>query len=215
MSVNNRHRRTRGYAGRLRSAFLSLAPLSLILLSACGEQATWHNTDITGNLPALDFDMTRVNDGKSVTAADYRGKVVLLFFGFTNCPDVCPMTLSNVGQVLKRLGPAADTVRVLFVTVDPDRDTPSALAQYVASFGFPVDGLRGDANALAALARRYRVAYSTRPSVTGQDYEVTHSSGIYAFDRRGTPRLLISSLAIQNPDFDGAAADLQRIVDGK
>lgn len=204
-------RRTRG----ARLVLLLLAPFLMLSVSACGEQQKWHNTDITGNLPALDFSMTRVNDGKPVTAANYRGKVTLLFFGYTSCPDVCPMTLANIGQVMKRLGAEAGDIRTLFVSVDPDRDTPSALGQYVASFGFPVDGLRGDANALAALARRYRVAYSVRPSVTGHDYEVSHSSGIYVFDRNGTPRLLVSSLSMQNPDLDGVAADLQRIVESK
>lgn len=190
-------------------ARLLAASLMLTLASACARQAGWHDTVVTG-LPALAFDMTRANDGKPVTAADYRGKVTLLYFGYASCPDVCPMTLANVGQVLHRLGRDAGSVRVLFVTVDPNRDTLPVLRQYVAAFGPQVDGLRGDPDALAALARRYRVAYSVRP---GRDYEVTHSSGIYVFDRGGAARLLVSSLSTQNADLDGAAADLRRLVE--
>ncbi len=183
--------------------------LMLMLASGCARQAGWHDTAVSG-LPALAFDMTRANDGKPVTAADYRGKVTLLYFGYASCPDVCPMTLANVGQVLRRLGGEAGAVRVLFVTVDPDRDTLPVLRQYVAAFGPRVDGLRGDPDALAALARRYRVAYSVRP---GRDYEVTHSSGIYVFDRDGAARLLVSSLSTRDADVSGAAADLRRLVE--
>ncbi|WP_217482519.1 SCO family protein [Sphingomonas sp. CL5.1] len=190
-------------------ARLLAASLMLMLASACARQTGWHNTVVTG-LPTLAFDMTRANDGKPVTAADYRGKVTLLYFGYASCPDICPMTLANVGQVLRRIGGDASAVRVLFATVDPDRDTLPVLRQYVAAFGPQVDGLRGDPDALAALARRYRVAYSVRP---GPDYEVTHSSGIYVFDRGGAARLLVSSLSTQDADVKGAAADLRRLVE--
>jgi len=190
-----------------------LAPVLLALASGgCSHSAKWHNTDIAGSLPALSFSMMRADDHKQVTAADYRGKVTLLYFGYTYCPDVCPLTLSNVSKILKHLGPAASGVRLLFVTVDPQRDTPQVLRQYVAAFAPQIDGLRGDADELAALARRYRVAYSVDPK--GLDgYEVTHSSGIYAFDRHGKARLLISSLSTATPDLDGTAADLRALLD--
>lgn len=163
-------------------------------------------------MPTLRFTMTRARDHKLVTEADYRGKVTLLYFGYTFCPDACPTTLSNVSQALRQLGPAASDVRVLFVTVDPDRDTLPVLKRYGDAFGEQIDTLGGDPNELAALARRYRVAYSVTPASTTQPYEVTHSSGIYAFDRRGAPRLLISSLSTDKPDVAGTGDDLRALL---
>lgn len=196
-----------GFVPAARAAVLLL----LAILAGC-QRAPWHNTDIGGSLPSLSFDMVRANDGKAVAGSDYRGKVTLLYFGYTYCPDVCPMTLSNIAQVVKSLGPSASSVRVLFVTVDPNRDTLPILKRYVAAFGPQVDGLRGDPNELAALARRYRVAYSVTPAAPGQAYEVTHSSGIYVFDKSGAPRLLVSSLSGDKPDIAGTAQDLRQLA---
>lgn len=190
-------------------AALTLASLPL---AGCHQHERWHGADVSGAAPAFDLTMTRANDGKAVSAADYRGKVTLLYFGYTFCPDVCPLTLSNVARVLKTLGPAAAGVRVLFVTVDPNRDTPAVLKQYVAAFDPHIDGLRGDPNQLAALARRYRVAYSVEPHGAGGRYEVTHSSAIYVFDRSGKARLLVDSLSTDHPDIDGTAADLRALL---
>lgn len=156
--------------------------------------------------------MTRAADRKTVAAADYRGKVTLLYFGYTFCPDVCPMTLSNVAQVVRKLGPAGSDVRALFVTVDPARDSLPVLKRYAEAFGPGVDGLRGTADELTALTRRYRVAYSVSAASPGHAYEVTHSSGIYVFDRRGRPRLLISSLSSPKPDIAGVTDDLRLLL---
>jgi protein SCO1/2 len=191
---------------------VTLAMLAGMPLGGCRRATTWHATDVSGAVPALQLSMTRTRDGKTVSAADYRGKVALLYFGYTFCPDVCPLTLSNIGRVLKQLGPSADGVRVLFVTVDPNRDSPAALNRYTAAFGRNVDGLRGDPDQLASLARRYRVAYSVDPHGAGGAYEVTHSSGIYVFDRDGKARLLISSLSTDKPDIDGTASDLRALL---
>jgi protein SCO1/2 len=100
----------------------------------------------------------------------------------------------------------------MFVTVDPNRDTPAVLRQYVAAFDPHIDGLRGDPNQLAALARRYRVAYSVDPHGAGGRYEVTHSSAIYVFDRAGKARLLVSSLSTDHPDIDGTASNLEALL---
>jgi len=197
---------------RWRGRALRAAALLLVLPAGCDRPAHWHSTDISGNLPVLSFTMTRAADRKTVTAADYRGKVTLLYFGYSFCPDVCPMTLSNVARVLREIGPRASDIRVLFVTVDPDRDTLAVLKPYAAAFGPQVDGLRGDPDQLAALARRYRVAYSVSPASPGHAYEVTHSSGIYAFDRLGRPRLLISTLSSARPDVTGTAEDLRALL---
>ncbi len=189
------------------------AGLVLMLLAGCDSGAKWHAIDVSGSLPALAFTMTRASDGQHVTQADYRGKIVLLYFGYTNCPDVCPETLSNLAQVLTRIGPDAQQVRVLFVTVDPNRDTPPVLAAYVKNFAPEIEGLRGTADQLAALGRRYRVVYSVTPATKDHPYEVTHSSAIYVFGAAGAARLIIGSLSSTHPDIPGTAADLKRLVE--
>jgi protein SCO1/2 len=191
---------------------MSLAALLLLALAGCTQDKSWHETEITGALPALQFTMTRAGDDKVVTAADYRGKVALLYFGYTFCPDICPTTMANAARILGGLGKLADQVRVLFVTVDPNRDTPKVLKQYTNAFAPQVDGLRGTPDQLAALARRYRIAYSVTPSADPAKYEVTHSSAIYVFDKKGTVRLLISSLGTATPDIKGATADIRRLL---
>jgi protein SCO1 len=173
----------------------------------------WHSTEISGALPALSFTMTRAMDGKEVSATDFKGKVTLLYFGYTFCPDVCPTTLLNLTLVLKRLGPEADQVRVLFVTVDPTRDTPQILKQYTSAFAPQVVGLRGSADQLADLAKRYRVAYSVRSATKDHPYEVTHSSAVYAFDRKCEARLLFSGLATANPDLNDITDDLRALLE--
>ena len=183
-------------------------------LSGCDEPQPWHETDITDAMPPLTLTMVRAKDGKTVTAEDYRGKVVLLYFGYTFCPDICPTTLSNIAEILHRLEPKADDVRVLFVTVDPNRDTVAVLKQYTAAFAPQIDGLRGEPDQLAALAKRYRVSYSVRPKSAEHDYEVSHGSAVYVFDRTGKIRLLLSSLATGQPELDGTTADLQRLIGG-
>jgi protein SCO1/2 len=186
--------------------------LATATLAGCGN-GKWHSIDVSGSLPSLDFAMTRAADGKAITEADYRGRVVLLYFGYTNCPDICPTTLSNVGEILTRLGPAAKHVAMLFVTVDPNRDTPAVLAQYVKNFAPEMEGLRGTPDQLAALARRYHVAYSVTPAQGAKPYEVTHSPAIYVFGATGAARLIIASLASSKPDIAGTADDLRRLVD--
>ncbi|HUY69214.1 MAG TPA: SCO family protein, partial [Alphaproteobacteria bacterium] len=133
---------------------------ALIALLAGCDNGHWHSMNIEGSSPPLAFHMTRAADGKPVTAADYRGKVVMLYFGYTFCPDACPMTLTNIGRILDRLGPLAKNIRVLFVTVDPNRDTLPVLKAYMKHFVPQIAGLRGTPDQIAALARRYRVVYS-------------------------------------------------------
>jgi protein SCO1/2 len=181
-------------------------------LSACNRDEGWHATDVTGISPDLKFTMTRAEDGKEVTAADYRGKVTLLYFGYTFCPDICPTTLANVAEILKGLGSEANKVRVLFVTVDPGRDTPKVLNLYTDAFAPQMDGLVGTADELAALARRYRIAYSVRPDDNPARYEVSHSPAIYVFGKEGKARLLIGNLGVGKPDLKGIGADLHRLI---
>lgn len=205
-----------------RHAVIRFAKLPLILaafiatlvLAACGQsaKAPWNNTDLTGVMPDLAFSMNRVDDAKAVTEADYKGKITMLYFGYTFCPDVCPTTLVNVAQILDKLGDKRADVRVLFVTVDPNRDTPEALKQYVDAFAPEVDGLRGTPDQLTSLARRYRVSYSATPAKGDTPYTVTHSSAFYVFDKKGAVRLLVSSLGTAKPDVEGTLADLKRLI---
>ena len=185
---------------------------AVLTTSACNRASGWHATDITGTVPALSFSMTRASDGRVVTAADYAGKPTLLYFGYAFCPDICPLTLANLHRAIVEAGTAAHDARVLFVTVDPARDTLPVLNRYAAAFGPEVDALRGTPDQLAALARRYRVAYSASPQADGAPYAVTHSSGVYVFDRGGKARLLVSSLSTDRPDIEGVAADLRRLL---
>lgn len=191
------------------------AGLSLWPVAGCDKQSKWHAIDVSGSSPPLDFTATRANDAKEVTRQDYRGRIVLLYFGYTFCPDVCPTTLVNVDSVLAQLHSGADNVRLLFVTVDPNRDTDAVLAQYVKNFSPQIDGLRGTPDQIAALARRYRIFYSVKPQTKGHPYEVTHSSAIYVFDGTGAARLLIPSLASPDPDIAGTASDLERLIEEK
>ncbi len=194
----------------LRMPFLLVAALAV--LSGCKNDQPWHETVLDGALPPLAFQMTRVNDGKVVTKKDYLGKVVLLAFGYTNCPDVCPTTLANLSTVLEDLGPAAKDVRVLFVTVDPTRDTQDSMREFVGYFAPQINGLRGSDAALAALAKRYRMLYFVTPAKGDQPYEVSHGAAVYVFDKTGKSRLLVSSLFTAKPDTKGLEADLRRLL---
>jgi len=159
--------------------------LLAISLASCGLPSQAQITDITGVMPALAFHLTRANDNAAVSPDSYRGKVVILYFGYTHCPDECPTTLANLASMLKRLGPQANGTRVLFVSVDPARDTSPILKSYVQAFAPQIDGLRGSDDAVAALARRYRVIYSVTPDSAGQPYTVIHSASVFVFDRNG------------------------------
>lgn len=171
-----------------------LFPLLLTgLLAACGGNDTAHYTakNITGVMEPLQFQLTG-ESGQPITASDFQSKVVLMYFGYTNCPDVCPTTLAKLARALKQLGAKADRVRVLFVSVDPARDTPKVLRQYTSAFAPQVIGATGDDKTLTALTKRYRVAYRRdKPDAHG-NYAVYHSSAIFVFDGDGKARLLIT-----------------------
>ena len=172
-------------------AFL-LASVFAVALGGCAPPAQkFRASDITGSNFGHDFALTDFN-GKPRTLEDFRGKVVVMFFGYTHCPDVCPTTLAELAEAMKRLGAAADKVQVLFVTVDPARDTPQVLAQYVPAFDKRFLGLRGDADALAATASEYKVIYQKQPGVTPGAYTMDHSAGTYIYDTAGRLRLYVS-----------------------
>jgi protein SCO1/2 len=179
-----------------------MALILALMLAACGRQS-FHMTDISGAMPRLDFHMIRASDGAAVTGESYRGKLALLYFGYTNCPDVCPATLANLAGMLARV--RSKDVQVLFVTVDPNRDTLAALKQYVAAFSPQIEGLRGGDNELADMARRYRVAYSVDPR---PPYTVMHSNAVFVFDRDGRIRLVTTDTT----DTAAMADDVRRLL---
>jgi protein SCO1/2 len=189
---------------------LAVALLAGVALTGChrDEPLPWRLTNVSGHMPDLAFQLTDDN-GKSVTAADYRGKVVLLYFGYTHCPDVCPLTLAHLHGVLQRLGAKADQARILFVSVDPARDTPAVLHAYVNAFDPRAVGLTGPASAIEALSKRYRSAFTREPGKADGQYEVSHSSAIYLFDRDGRARLLATPAAGQ----DDLVHDLSLLLD--
>lgn len=180
-----------------------MATLLCLFLAGCGKTG-WHMTDISGGSPALDFHFQRASDGAAVTGTTWRGKVVALYFGYTHCPDICPTTLANLTDMIDKV--KSPDLQVLFVTVDPDRDTVPVLKQYAGAFSPQIDGLRGGANDLAALARQYRVAYSVKQ---GPPYDVMHSNAVFFFDREGRARLVTT-------DTTNAAAmaeDVKRLLE--
>ncbi len=196
-----------------RRAIVAAAVLLGLMLASRPARA-WNSSDVSGALPPLSFTMTRASDGKTVTAADFKGKIAVLFFGYTHCPDICPATLINLTDMLKKLGDKADDVRVLFVTVDPGRDTLSVLKQYTDSFASQVVGLRGTPNQLANLAKRYRVAYSVTPAHDGKPAEVSHGAAVYVFNREGDVQLLFTGLALPNTRLGPLTDDLRAMVAG-
>lgn len=123
-------------------------------------------------------------DGKPVTDRNYRGKWMLVYFGYTFCPDVCPTTLNNIAQALAQLGRDANQIAPLFITVDPKRDTPKVIGDYVAAFDSRIVGLTGSADQIAAVAKEYRVYYAPQPG-NGKDYLVDHSSFVYLMNPQG------------------------------
>jgi protein SCO1/2 len=182
-----------------RFALLSLWLGSSMLLAGChgGDNLPLQLTQVTGHMPDLDFHLTD-DSGKPVGAADYRGKLVLLYFGYTHCPDVCPLTLAHLHVVMQKLGPLADNVRILFVSVDPVRDTPAVLHTYANAFDTHTIGLTGSTSDIETLSKRYRSAFTREPGDADGSYEVSHSSAVYVFDQAGKARVLSTPADPQN-----------------
>lgn len=172
------------------SRWLLLIALSIVTLVGCGPQRPeFKGTDITGVDWGRDF---RLNDhtGKVRTLADFRGKVVVVFFGYTHCPDVCPTTLAEMAGVMKGLGKEADRVQVLFITLDPARDTPELLAQYVPSFHPSFLGLSGDEATTRKTAQDFKVFYQKQETGSAVGYTLDHAANSFVFDPAGRLRLL-------------------------
>lgn len=164
----------------------------LALLGGCDRGAREHpafkGIDITGADYARHLALPDV-DGKPRTLADFKGKVAVVFFGYTQCPDVCPTTMAELAEVKRSLGPDGDRVVGVFVTVDPERDTPVLLKEYLANFGPDFVGLRGTPEQIAETAKEFKVFYAKVPGKTPSSYTVDHTAGEYVFDPEGRVRL--------------------------
>jgi len=189
------------------SAFVMV--LMTLALVACSPKPEFKNIDITGASGfGSDFSLLDV-DGKTRTLADFKGKVVVMFFGYTQCPDVCPTTLTEMQQTMVLLGPQADKVQVLFVTVDPARDTAAILKQYVPSFDPRFIGLRpADEAALEKVTKDFKIYYKKVPGLSQGSYTIDHTAGSYVFDPEGHLRLYIKHA--QGPET--LAHDLKELL---
>jgi protein SCO1/2 len=186
--------------------FWSIITFSL-LVAACDGAPKFKSTDITGADYGKSLELAD-SSGRLRHLEDFRGKAVVVFFGFTQCPDVCPTTLADLAGVLKNLGADADRVQVLFITVDPERDTPELLAQYVRAFDPRFIALRGDLAATQRVAKDFKIYFEKRKH--GATYTIDHSAQSYVIDAQGRLRLLVrhDRLVADLPD------DLRTVLKG-
>lgn len=196
-----------------RRAALAAIAATLLALSGCDKFAVpgkgpFQAIDVTGGSMGGELRLTG-HDGKPRSIADFRGKLVVVSFGFTHCPDVCPTTLSDLASAMKQLGNDARGVQVVFVTVDPKRDTQELLSQYVPAFDPSFLGLYGDEAATAKVTKDFHVFAQVRPGKPGEAYSVDHSAQSFVLDREGRTRLMIA------PGTPPAtiAADLRVLLD--
>jgi protein SCO1/2 len=195
----------------MKFTFLRTCYIAVILmtLAACSPKPEFKNIDITGGT-AFGKDFSLLDpDGKVRTLADFKGKVVVMFFGYTQCPDVCPTTLTEMQQVMTLMGPQSDKVQVLFVTVDPERDTAAILKQYVPSFDPSFLGFRpADEAALEKVTKDFKIYYKKVAGTSPGSYTMDHTAGSYAFDPQGRLRLYIKHA--QGPET--LAHDLKELL---
>lgn len=183
----------------MRMRMRALGAAALLLAVGCGDRgasgsagggpkASFKAIDITGAEYARKFELPDA-DGKTRSLNEFKGKVVVVFFGFTQCPDVCPTTLAELSQVRRALGPDGERLQGIFVTVDPERDSPAVLKAYVDNFNAGFIGLRGSAEQTQAVAREFKVFFAKVPGKTESSYTVDHTAGSYIFDTQGRIRL--------------------------
>lgn len=179
------------------------------MLSACGGEPEYTAHDIQGVMPDLAFDLTD-ESGQAVNAGDYDGTLKLMFFGYTNCPDICPATMARIRAALGGLDEATrQRIDVLFVSVDPKRDSEKRLRLFTSSFGPDFVGLTGTQDQLKTLSKRYRVTYGYGDPNDNGFYLVSHSSAIFVFGPQDKARLLVN----QNESVDELTADLKKLLD--
>jgi len=177
-----------------RRSFLSLAAAAALALAGCERIAPPHHFnafDLTGAKYAQGFNLPDF-DGRPRTLADFAGKLTVVFFGYTQCPDACPTTMAELSGILKTLGPDASRVQVVFITVDPSRDTPALLKNYVTNFRPDFLALRGDDAQTQQIVRDFKLVVEKVPGKTPDSYTIDHTAGTYVFDTQGRIRLFAS-----------------------
>lgn len=186
--MRNRQDSTIGSGFRLRAWRVVMAAGLALALAACSRPVHWHGADLEGAGYGQAWELTD-SDGKPSHLQDYHGQVVLIYFGYTRCPDMCPMTLGHLRDTLAKLDPAeARQVRVLFVTVDPEHDTPAVMREYVANFGPRFTGLTGSQAAVDGAAKAFKVFAEKKGDAQGAPFE--HAGFVFALDRTGQTRVL-------------------------
>jgi len=179
----------------------------LLVLEACAKTEPTKLTNITGLIPDLEFELTDENN-KQVTAKDYLGSTVAIFFGFTSCPEICPTTMHQWSTIINNIGEPAKSVNVLFISVDPQRDSAEKLKKYTEAFGSAFIGLRGDDAIIKEMTKRYRVTFGYGEEDEKGDYDVSHSGAVFVFDKFGKARLL----ATQSSLTDDITQDLSALL---
>ena len=191
---------------------LLLTLASIVVLAACSAEKSppsFKSIDITGAEYAQRLDLPDA-EGKQRTLADFKGKVVVVFFGFTQCPDVCPTALAEIAEVKKALGADGARVQPVFVTVDPERDTPEVLKAYVGGFGPDFVALRGTLEQTQAAAKEFKVFFAKVPGKTEGSYTIDHTAGLFAFDAAGRVRLF----ARNGAGVDALVGDVKMLLSG-
>lgn len=172
-------------------------------------KAVFKAVDVTGADYAKDFSLPDA-DGKVRTMADFKGKAVLVFFGFTQCPDVCPTTMAELAQVKKQLGADGERIQGIFITVDPERDTPEVLKAYLSNFDPSFVALRGTPEQTLATAKAFKIFYEKVPGKTPESYTVNHTAASYVFDPQGRVRLYVR----YGSGAEALAADFKQLLQG-
>ncbi len=196
--------------GRRAALRFGAAAAMALALAACGEKApAFKGSDITGTQLGKAMELTDFN-GQPRTLKDFSGKAVVVFFGFTQCPDVCPTSLAELSEVMKKLGPDADRVQVLLVSVDPERDTPEILKQYVTAFDPRFLGLTGTADQIKKTAASFKAYYAKAPSKDGTNYTMDHTAAFYLMDGKGEARVLANNTI----GVDALVHDIKALLSG-
>jgi len=180
------------------------------LLGCTADKPDFRSIDITGAQYARQLELPDAS-GKARTLADFTGRVVVVFFGYTQCPDVCPTTLAEISEVRQKLGPDGDKLQTVFVTVDPERDTPEVLAAYVANFGRDVVALRGTLVQTKAAAQEFKVFFAKAPGKSEGSYSMDHTAGSFVFDPKGRVRLFVRQGSASS---DALAHDVRLLLSG-
>jgi len=192
-----------------RRKLLLLAPAGVLAAGLAGVAGwmTLHREE--GPVPIGGPFRLRAGDGREVTDADFRGRWMLVYFGYTRCPDACPTALQDMANALDTLGTDAKKAAILFITIDPERDTPAVVQDYVTAFNAPITGLSGTPEQIAGVAKEYRVYYAKHPKAGGE-YDMDHSSIIYVMDPRGR---FAANFTHETPP-DEIAAKLRMLMGG-